>query len=63
MRTWLKEKRENKKYTQTSFAKEIEISLQHYNYIENGKRRPTPEVAQKIADVLEFDWTLFYKTV
>ncbi len=62
MREWLKDIRANKNVSQMDVAKSAEISHQYYNFIENGKRRPTPEVAQKIADVLEFDWTLFYKT-
>ncbi|MBQ6986786.1 MAG: helix-turn-helix transcriptional regulator [Oscillibacter sp.] len=37
------------------------ISHQHYNYIENGKRRPSVEVAKRIAAALGFDWTRFYE--
>ena len=33
------------------------------NYVESGKRRPSPEIAIKIAKVLDFDWTIFYKPV
>ena len=39
----------------------VGISQQHYNYIENGKRRPSVEVAKRIAAVLGFDWTRFYE--
>ena len=37
------------------------ISQQHYNYIENGKRRPSVQVAKRIADALGFDWTKFFE--
>lgn len=37
------------------------ISYQHYNFIENGERRPSVEVAKRIAGVLGFDWTRFYE--
>ena len=42
-------------------AKQIGATQQMYNYIESGKRRPSPELAQKIAKVLKFDWTKFYE--
>ena len=38
-------------YNETSTSKK---------YIENNKRNPSVELAQKIANVLDFDWTLFY---
>ena len=41
-------------------AREAGISRAAYTNIENGKRRPSPEVAQKIAKVLKFKWTLFF---
>ncbi|MNC80711.1 hypothetical protein D3C75_1336100 [compost metagenome] len=28
--------------------------------IENGTRRPSVDVAMKIGNVLEFDWTIFF---
>lgn len=42
-------------------AKQIGVSQQMYNYIENGKRNPSPKLAKKIADVLNFSWTKFYE--
>lgn len=39
MRIWLKELRIAKSMTQDDVAKELEMSLQSYNYIENGKRQ------------------------
>lgn len=41
-------------YSQKAFAQVIGISQNHYSNIENGVRRPSPEVAKRIADVLGF---------
>lgn len=61
MRKWLKEKRESNKMTQKEVAESVGFSRQGYSQIEGGARRPSPEKAKKIAEVLDFDWTLFYK--
>ena len=42
-------------------AKQIGVSQQMYNYIENNKRNPSTKLAKKIADVLNFSWTKFYE--
>lgn len=52
--------REAKGLTRTDIIKKIGITQQAYNYIENNNRNPSVELAQKIADVLDFDWTMFY---
>jgi putative transcriptional regulator len=54
MREWLKILRENKKMTQEYVANKAEMSRQHYGFIENGNRRPSPQVAKRIADTLGF---------
>lgn len=59
MRTWLKDARGEK--TQKEIAIACGISQQMYNFIENGHRRPSPELAQKLGDFLGVDWTLFFK--
>lgn len=59
MRKWLIELR--KGYSQTQIAEAVGISQQMYSFIELGVRRPSVEVAKKIASVLGFDWTLFYQ--
>ena len=61
MRVWLKDIRLAKHFTQSCLAQIVHISQNSYCNIENGKRRPSPEVAQRIASVLGFDWTLFYQ--
>ncbi len=60
-RKWLVERREEKGYSQSSLAKELKITSQAYNYIENNQRNPSVELAKKIADILNFSWTKFYE--
>ena len=50
----LKKMRMESLYSQKEFAQVIGISQNHYSNIENGVRRPSPEVAKRIADVLGF---------
>lgn len=56
----LKEKRKAKQMTQTEVANRVGIKRLRYWTYEAGKRQPKPELAMKIADVLEFDWKDFY---
>ena len=58
--TDLEERRLKKGLRQEDVARAAGISRVAYTNIENGKRRPSPEVAQKIAKVLKFKWTLFF---
>jgi putative transcriptional regulator len=57
---FLKEIREQKKITQTKLSELAGVKRQTISMIEIGQRRPTPEVAMKIAGALGFDWTRFY---
>ena len=57
---WIKRARESAEMTQEAVAKAAEVSRGCYSNIENGRRRPSPEGAQRIAKVLGFDWTLFF---
>lgn len=56
----LKKIRESSGKTQAGVSLLSGITRSYYTNIESGKRRPSPEVAQKIAEVLGFDWTKFY---
>lgn len=58
--TTLEELRTKKRYSQEEVAHAAGISRAAYTNIENGKRRPSPEVAQKIAKFLKFNWTWFF---
>ncbi|RIJ63119.1 helix-turn-helix transcriptional regulator [Rummeliibacillus sp. POC4] len=39
------------------------ITRQYYGMIENGERRPSVDVAKKIANVLGIDWTIFFDVI
>ena len=56
----LKKRRRSKNLTQSQVAEQSGVSRVHYTHIENGVRRPSPDVAQKIAKLLDFDWTIFF---
>ena len=60
-RDWLINIRRKSGLTQVEISKLIDVTYQMYGYIENGKRRPSPDLAQKIGKVLNFDWTKFYR--
>lgn len=60
-REWLYKKREKKCLSQQEVAEFIGKSPALYSAIENGTRRPSPDVAQKLAKLFDFDWTLFYE--
>lgn len=60
MREWLIKKRSDKEIHITEVAKACDISKNYYGMIEAGKRNPSVAVAQKIAKLLDFEWTLFF---
>lgn len=60
MRDWLIKLRIDQNITQEKVADMSEIERTYYNMIENGKRRPGPEVAQRLGRTLNFDWTIFF---
>lgn len=60
MRNWLKYKRIEKNLTQKEIAIKTGVSQQSIQLYENGKRRPSPDIAIKLGKVLDFDWTWFF---
>ncbi len=56
--TWLMNFRKKYSMSQNTVAQKAGISPQYYNFIENNRRRPSPDVAKRIATVLGFpdDW-------
>lgn len=54
MREWLKQVREEQGLSQKEVAEKVKISYPHYNFIENGTRNPSPQIAHRIAKVLGF---------
>ena len=61
MRNWLRNKRLEKKLTQSELAEMAGIDATTVSKIELGDRRPSVEVAKKIAAVLGFPWTRFFE--
>ena len=61
MRTWLKDIRAKKGLTQQEVANAANVDVTMISKIELGERRPSVEVAKKIASVLGFPWTRFYE--
>ena len=59
-REWLRQMRKIKGYKQEDVAKYAKKSITLYSYIESGERNPSVKTAQRIADLLNFDWTLFF---
>lgn len=53
-KNWLINYRKNRKLSQKEIAKRANIAYCYYNFIENGQRRPSPEVAKRIAEILGF---------
>lgn len=60
MRVWLKDIRKGLHMTQYRIADMVGIKRPYYSFIESGKRRPSPQIAQKIAQIMHFDWTRFF---
>lgn len=61
MRRWLKEYRKKENITQQMVAEKSNISQGTYALIERDLRNPSVNTAKKIAKILKFDWTEFYK--
>ena len=61
MRTWLKDIRAQQNMTQQEVANAANVDVTMICKIELGERRPSVEVAKKIAAVLGFKWTRFFE--
>lgn len=62
MENWLTKLRLEKNLTQDEVAQLSNIPRTTYSSIEQGRRRPSVEKAMKIADALDFEWTLFFES-
>jgi transcriptional regulator with XRE-family HTH domain len=60
IRVWLTEFRGNRTHQEVSDL--AGVSRNYYTEIENGVKNPSVETAKKLAEALEFDWTLFFRT-
>jgi putative transcriptional regulator len=57
----LKEKREEKGFTQQQLADEVGVWRSTIAMIETGINKPSVPLAQKIGLILEFNWTEFFE--
>lgn len=56
----LKEKRKEKDMTQEELANRCGVLRTNILNIENGANKPSVNLAKKIGEILEFDWTEFF---
>jgi putative transcriptional regulator len=61
MRKWMSEKRNSLGLTQECVAKKAGIARTTYSMIERGERNASVVNAKKIANVLDFNWTIFFE--
>lgn len=59
-RHWLTKLRNKKSLTQQQVADAINIDRSFYCQIESSVRNPSVDTAKKIAEILGFDWTIFF---
>lgn len=57
----LKAERKRANMTQFELAEKVGVTREHICQIELGKSKVSPNVAQKIAKELNFDWTRFFE--
>ncbi|WP_041123084.1 helix-turn-helix transcriptional regulator [Jeotgalibacillus alimentarius] len=58
----LKRKRDLLQLSQQEIADQAGITRQFYGMVECGERKPSVPVAQKLAIVLEVEWTVFFES-
>lgn len=60
-REWLIKKREAKGLSQEEVAKQCGSTQTTICAIELGSRRPSVKLAKQLANLLEFNWVIFYE--
>ncbi|WP_275656890.1 helix-turn-helix transcriptional regulator [Sporolactobacillus pectinivorans] len=53
--------RKRRNMTQANVAEKANIARTTYAMIETGERNTSVDIAKKIAQVLNFDWTIFFE--
>lgn len=61
MKTDMITRRKEKKLTQSELGEMCGVAQRTIAAYESGERRPSPEVAKKIGEVLGIPWTDFYE--
>lgn len=57
---WLRETRKMQGLTTYQAADRAGITQGYYAMLESGKRLPGVDVAQRLGDMMDFDWRRFY---
>ena len=57
----LRRERTKKALTQEALATECGVQRTTISMIESGENKPSVELAKKIANVLDLDWTAFFE--
>lgn len=61
MRNYLVKARKKKGFTHEYVADQSKITRQYYGMIEKGERTPSVNIAKRIGNVLDIDWTIFFE--
>lgn len=56
----LKTEREKAGLTQEALGDKVGVTRKAVSHYERGRRRPSPETAQRIGAALRIDWTRFF---
>lgn len=56
----LRKVRQEKGLTQNALAENVGVIRQTISNIECGLNRPSPELAMKLGEILEIDWSKFF---
>lgn len=59
-REWLYNQRMDMNLKQYQVAEMAGIKRSYYSMIETGVSTPSTNVAQKLGEILDFDWTIFF---
>lgn len=60
MREWLIQKRKDKGLSQQQVADAAFINRAYYSQIETGKRMPSQDICRRLADILDFQASVFF---
>ncbi|WP_017726732.1 helix-turn-helix transcriptional regulator [Halalkalibacterium ligniniphilum] len=56
----LEEKRKELNLTQEEMAKQLGVTRQYYNAIENNKKQPSVDLAKQLGAIVGIEWTIFF---
>lgn len=62
MRNPVEARRKQLGLSQEELAKQLGITRQYYNAVENGRNVPSVPLAKELANMLGIDWTIFFES-